>query len=82
MALPNLAKDIEENLIPINSVLNLSVLNLTERQAKDLFSGKEITYDLQDGEYLTMLKGFEFSIVECKDKKIKNKIYLYKEEKV
>ena len=72
----------EKYLLPINNVLNMKTLNISLNQARDLFSGKEIQYDCEDGEYLTFFEGVEFSVVECVGGKIKNKIYLYKEEKV
>ena len=82
ITLDEFEKNIQENLININDVLCMEKINLSYDQAKDLFSGKEINVDMKNGEYLTFLKGHEFSVVECFDKKIKNKIYLYDKEKV
>ncbi|MBR2909495.1 MAG: tRNA pseudouridine(55) synthase TruB [Clostridia bacterium] len=71
-----------ELLTKVNDVLNFPVINLTFGQAKDLFSGKEIKLNCDDGEYITYLENQEFSVVEANNGKIKNKIYLYYKDKV
>ena len=82
VTLDEFEKNIESSVIPINEILRFPRINLSENQAKDLFSGKEIFYNCEDGEYLTFLNNEEFSVVEACENKIKNKIYLYYKDKV
>lgn len=79
VTLDDIAKNKEKHLIKINSILNLPEIKLEEKQAKDLFSGKEILLDKDDGEYLSFYKSEEFSVLKVENKKAINKIYLSKE---
>lgn len=82
VTLEDFEKNISESLIKINEVLQLPKLDVSGDMARDLFSGKELDFFGEDGEYLTFLNNEEFSVALVKDKKIKNKIYLYNKEKV
>ena len=73
-------EDVIGNLIDIEKVIDKKQFFINDKQAKDLYSGKEIDVDLQDGEYLAIFETKVFSLVECKNNKIKNKIYLYEGE--
>ncbi len=79
VTLDDIAENKEKHLIKINSILNLPEIELDEKQAKDLFSGKEILLDKDDGEYLSFYKSEEFSVLKVENKKAINKIYLSKE---
>lgn len=79
VTLDDIAENKEKHLIKINSILNLPEIELEEKQAKDLFSGKEILLDKGDGEYLSFYKSEEFSVLKVENKKAINKIYLSKE---
>lgn len=79
VTLDDIAENKEKYLIKINSILNLPEIELEEKQAKDLFSGKEILLDKDDGEYLSFYKSEEFSVLKVENKKAINKIYLSKE---
>lgn len=79
VTLDDIAENKEKHLIKINSILNLPEIKLEEKQAKDLFSGKEILLDKDDGEYLSFYKSEEFSVLKVENKKAINKIYLSKE---
>lgn len=79
VTLDDIAENKEKHLIKINSILNLPEIELDEKQAKDLFSGKEILLDKNDGEYLSFYKSEEFSVLKVENKKAINKIYLSKE---
>lgn len=79
ITLDELAENPEKHLIKINSILNLPEIELSLLQAKDLFSGKEIMLDRDDGEYLSFYQGEEFSILKIENKKATNKIFLSKE---
>ena len=79
VTLDDIAENKEKHLIKINSILNLPEIELEEKQAKDLFSGKEILLDKDDGEYLSFYKSEEFSVLKVENKKAINKIYLSKE---
>lgn len=79
VTLDDIAENKEKHLIKINSILNLPEIKLDEKQAKDLFSGKEILLDKDDGEYLSFYKSEEFSVLKVENKKAINKIYLSKE---
>lgn len=79
VTLDDIAENKEKHLIKINSILNLLEVELEEKQAKDLFSGKEILLDKDDGEYLSFYKSEEFSVLKVENKKAINKIYLSKE---
>lgn len=79
VTLDDIAENKEKHLIKINSILNLPEIELEEKQAKDLFSGKEILLDKDDGEYLSFYKSEEFSVLKIENKKAINKIYLSKE---
>lgn len=79
VTIDDISIDKEKHLIKINSILNLPEVVLSEKQAKDLFSGKEILLDLDDGEYLSFYQGEEFSVLKVENKKAINKIYLSKE---
>lgn len=79
ITLDELAENPEKHLIKINSILNLPEIELSLFQAKDLFSGKEIMLDRDDGEYLSFYKGEEFSVLKIENKKATNKIFLSKE---
>ena len=79
ITLDELAENPEKNLIKINSILNLPEIELSFLQAKDLFSGKEIMLDRDDGEYLSFYQGEEFSVLKIENKKATNKIFLSKE---
>lgn len=79
ITLDELAENPEKHLIKINSILNLPEIELSLPQAKDLFSGKEIMLDRDDGEYLSFYQGEEFSVLKIENKKATNKIYLSKE---
>ena len=74
-----MADNPEKHLIRINSILNLPEIELSLLQAKDLFSGKEIMLDRDDGEYLSFYQGEEFSVLKIENKKATNKIFLSKE---
>ena len=82
ITLEEFEKNIKSSLIKVNDILNFSRIDLTPNLAKDLFSGKEVEYQCEDGEYITYLDNEEFSIVEASKNKIKNKIYLYYKDKV
>ena len=79
-------EDIELNnekcLIKINDLLKMQQIELNSMQAKDLSNGKSVNYIAENGEYLCFYNGEEFSVVECLNNKIKNKIYLYSKEKI
>lgn len=79
ITLDELAENPEKHLIKINSILNLPEIELSLLQAKDLFSGKEIMLDRDDGEYLSFYQGKEFSVLKIENKKAINKIFLSKE---
>lgn len=79
VTLDELAENPEKHLIKINSILNLPEIELSLLQAKDLFSGKEILLDKDDGEYISFYKDEEFSVLKIENKKAINKIYLSKE---
>lgn len=79
ITLDELAENPEKHLIKINSILNLPEIELSLLQAKDLFSGKEIILDRDDGEYLSFYQGEEFSVLKIENKKATNKIFLSKE---
>lgn len=79
ITLDELAENPEKHLIKINSILNLPEIELSLLQAKDLFSGKEIMLDRDDGEYLSFYQGEEFSVLKIENKKATNKIFLSKE---
>lgn len=79
ITLDELAENSEKHLIKINSILNLPEIELSLLQAKDLFSGKEIMLDRDDGEYLSFYQGEEFSVLKIENKKATNKIFLSKE---
>lgn len=79
ITLDELAENPGKHLIKINSILNLPEIELSLLQAKDLFSGKEIMLDRDDGEYLSFYQGEEFSVLKIENKKATNKIYLSKE---
>lgn len=79
VTLDDIAENKEKHLIKINSILNLPEVELEDNQAKDLFSGKEILLDKDDGEYLSFYKSEEFSVLKVENKKATNKIYLSKE---
>lgn len=79
ITLDELAENPEKHLIKINSILNLPEIELSLHQAKDLFSGKEIMLDRDDGEYLSFYQGEEFSVLKIENKKATNKIFLSKE---
>lgn len=79
ITLDELAENPEKHLIRINSILNLPEIELSLLQAKDLFSGKEIMLDRDDGEYLSFYQGEEFSVLKIENKKAINKIFLSKE---
>lgn len=79
ITLDELAENPEKHLIKINSILNLPEIELSLLQAKDLFSGKEIVLDRDDGEYLSFYQGEEFSVLKIENKKATNKIFLSKE---
>lgn len=79
ITLDELAKNPEKHLIKINSILNLPEIELSLLQAKDLFSGKEIMLDRDDGEYLSFYQVEEFSVLKIENKKATNKIFLSKE---
>lgn len=80
VTIEELENSLDENLIKINSILQFPIIEINARNAKDLLSGKEISINERDGEYLTLLGGEEFSIVECVNGKAKNKIYLNERE--
>ena len=82
ITLEEFEKNIKSSLIKVNDILNFSRIDLTPNLAKDLFSGKEVEYQCEDGEYITYLDNEEFSLVEASKNKIKNKIYLYYKDKV
>lgn len=69
----------EKYLVSINTILNLPEIVLTEKQAKDLFSGKEIIINKPNGEYLAFYNNQEFSVLEINQNTATNKIYLSKE---
>ncbi len=69
----------ESSLIPISEIVDLQKIELDEKIAKDLFSGKDVFLDKDDGEYLSFYLNEEFSVLEVKNKKATNKIYLSKE---
>ena len=73
-------KDIDAQLIKINDILCMETMTLNEKQCLDLVNGKSIKVDKQYGEYLTFYGDSEFSLVECKNGLLKNKIYLYEGE--
>lgn len=75
--LEDVKNNIESALIGINDVLNMKEINLSEDQKCDLANGKTVCFELVDGEYLAKYNGTEFSVVVCRDGKIRNKIYLY-----
>lgn len=77
--LDDIAENKEKHLIKINSILNLPEIVLDEKQAKNLFSGKDILLDKDNGEYLSFYKSEEFSVLKVENKKAINKIYLSKE---
>lgn len=79
ITLDELAENPEKHLIKINSILNLPEIELSLLQAKDLFSGKEIMLDRDDGDYLSFYQGEEFSVLKIENKKATNKIFLSKE---
>lgn len=79
ITLDELAENPEKHLIKINSILNLPEIELSLLQVKDLFSGKEIMLDRDDGEYLSFYQGEEFSVLKIENKKATNKIFLSKE---
>ena len=79
ITLDELAGNPEKHLIKINSILNLPEIELSLLQAKDLFSGKEIMLDRDDGEYLSFYQGEEFSVLKIENKKATNKIFLSNE---
>ena len=79
ITLDELAENPEKHIIKINSILNLPEIELSLLQAKDLFSGKEIMLDRDDGEYLSFYQGEEFSVLKIENKKATNKIFLSKE---
>lgn len=79
ITLEELAENPEKHLISINEILQLPEISINDLQAKDLFSGKEICISGNDGEYLAFYKGKEYSLLEVKNQKASNKIYLSKE---
>lgn len=79
ITLDDLVENPEKHLVKINSILNLPEIELSLLQAKDLFSGKEIMLDRDDGEYLSFYQGEEFSVLKIENKKATNKIFLSKE---
>lgn len=79
ITLEELAENPEKHLISINEILQLPEISINDLQAKDLFSGKEICISSNDGEYVAFYKGKEYSLLEVKNQKASNKIYLSKE---
>lgn len=79
VTLEEIKENPEGSLIPISEIVDLQKIELDEKMAKDLFSGKDVFVDKEDGEYLSFYLGEEFSVLEIKDKKATNKIYLSKE---
>lgn len=79
VTLSEIQENPEKHLIPISEIIDFEKIDLEEKMAKDLFSGKEIFLDREDGEYLSFYLGDEFSVLEIKNKKATNKIYLSKE---
>lgn len=78
----DIEKEKEQSLIKINDILKMEEINLSQVQANDLANGKSVDYVASDGEYLCFYNGEEFSVVDCLNNKIKNKIYLYSKEKI
>lgn len=72
----------KRGFIKLNDVLQLPEIELTENEAKDLFSGKSVVKNLSNGEYITSYCNQTFSLAEVSDNKLKNKIYLYEKEKI
>lgn len=79
VTIDDIAENPEGHIIKINSILNLPEINLSLSEAKDLFSGKEILTDKDDGEYLSFYNDEEFSVLKVENKKAINKIFLSKE---
>lgn len=79
VTLSEIQENPEKHLISVSEILDFPKIDLEEKMAKDLFSGKEIFLDKEDGEYLSFYLGDEFSVLEIKNKKATNKIYLSKE---
>lgn len=79
VTIDDIAENPEGHIIKINSILNLPEINLSLPEAKDLFSGKEILTDKDDGEYLSFYNDEEFSVLKVENKKAINKIFLSKE---
>jgi len=77
VTLDDLEKNKSYGFIEIGDVLPFKKITLLQKQAKDLWSGKEVNFDIEDGEYLAYYNQEVFSLVDCNNKKIKNKIYLY-----
>lgn len=69
----------EEHLIPLSKIIDFKKIEIERNLAKDLFSGKEVFLDKEDGEYFAFCENKEFSILSVKNKKATNKIYLSKE---
>lgn len=78
----DIEKEKEQSLIKINDILKMEEINLSQIQANDLANGKSVGCVASDGEYLCFYNGEEFSVVDCLNNKIKNKIYLYSKEKI
>ena len=77
VSLEELESDVVGHIKNISSVLKMESIILTNDEAKDLYSGKEICKLLNNGMYLSFYENKEFSVVEVIDNKVRNKIYLY-----
>lgn len=79
VTLEDIQESPETNLISLSKILDFERVDIERSLAKDLFSGKEVFFDVVDGEYLAFFENKEFSVLNVKDKKAINKIYLSKE---
>jgi len=79
-------EDLEQNandcLIGVEEVINKPRVDLSIEEAQALYSGKIIDFKRENGEYLCFYNNEIFSLANCEDQKLKNKIYLYEKEKV
>ena len=79
VTIEDIANNKEQALIRINDILNKPVIELSEKQAKDILSGKKIKLGDYNGEFLLCYDGKEFCFANLFLGEIKSSIYLYGE---
>ena len=80
VTLEELEESVEDKLLPIEGCVKLPTLNIDLQTAKNLFEGKEVAFEAKTQEYILKFDGQIYSIAECVDNKLKNKIYLCEKE--